>query len=148
MDLTAVEGIDAVHALTLVSELGTDFTQVADGEALHELAGAVPELEEDGREGEVEPDAAGEEPGGGGAAAGGVGPDAEHELPGGVPAAAAVAAGGAEGDDGDGPQAGPDRVPPDAVRGGVREEDEAAYAEQSDRLESSRGGRRSWGTSW
>ena len=25
MDLTAVEGIDAIHALTLVSELGTDF---------------------------------------------------------------------------------------------------------------------------
>jgi transposase len=27
VDLTAVEGIDAVHALTLVSELGTDFTK-------------------------------------------------------------------------------------------------------------------------
>jgi transposase len=27
VDLTAVEGIDEVHALTLVSELGTDFTR-------------------------------------------------------------------------------------------------------------------------
>ena len=27
MDLTAIEGIDAVHALTLVSELGSDFTK-------------------------------------------------------------------------------------------------------------------------
>ena len=27
VDLTAIEGIDAVHALTLVSELGTDFTK-------------------------------------------------------------------------------------------------------------------------
>src|SRR3954468_9329171 len=27
VDLTAIEGIDAIHALTLVSELGTDFTK-------------------------------------------------------------------------------------------------------------------------
>ena len=58
VDLTAIEGIDEVHALTLVSELGTDFTKWPTVEALHQLAGAVPELEEDGRQGGVEPDAA------------------------------------------------------------------------------------------
>src|SRR5262245_6692332 len=96
---------------------------MADGEAVHELAGAVSELEEDRRQGAVEPDAPGQGPGGAGVAAGGMEPAAEQELPGGPPAAAAVAAGGPLGNHGGGAQAGADRVPPDALRGGVREAD-------------------------
>jgi len=30
IDLTTIEGIDEIHALTLISELGTDFTKMAD----------------------------------------------------------------------------------------------------------------------
>ena len=49
VDLTAIEGIDEIHALTLVSELGTRLQQVADGEAVHQLAGSVSQLAEDRR---------------------------------------------------------------------------------------------------
>src|SRR5271165_896011 len=96
---------------------------MADGEALQLLAGAVSQLAEDGRQGEVEPGAAGKESRGAGAASGGVESDAEQQLPGRLLAAAAIAAGGAQGDHGDGAQAGADRIPPDALRGGVREAD-------------------------
>ena len=94
VDLTAIEGIDEIHALTLVSELGSDFTKWPTVKHFTQLAGAVPELEEDraarcSRAGR----GAGKNRAAGGAAAGGVEPDAEQELPGGVPAAAAVAAG-------------------------------------------------------
>src|SRR5262249_2444774 len=92
---------------------------MADGKAVHELAGLGSELEEDGREGAVERDAEGEGAGGAGVAAGGLEPAAQPELPGGLPASAAVAAGCTEGDHGGGAQAGPDRVPPGALRPGV-----------------------------
>src|SRR5262249_30708276 len=46
-------------------------------------------------------------------------PATQPELPGGLPASAAVAAGCTEGDHGGGAQAGPDRVPPGALRPGV-----------------------------
>src|SRR4051794_121624 len=78
------------------------------------------ELQEDGRGGEVEPDAAWQGPGSARAAPGGVEPDPQPELPGCVPAAAAGASGGAEGDHGDGAQAGADRLPLDALRRVVR----------------------------
>src|SRR5438105_2674663 len=61
---------------------------MADREALHQLAGVVSELEEDGRQGEVEPDAPGQEPGGRGVAVGGLEPAAQPQLPGGVSASA------------------------------------------------------------
>src|SRR5258708_1794298 len=96
---------------------------MADGETLQLLAGAVSELAEDGRQGEVEPRPSRQEPGGAGVAAGGVEPDAKPELPGCLLAAAAFAAGGAQGDHGDGAQAGADRVPPGALRGGVHAAD-------------------------
>jgi Transposase len=81
---------------------GDRLHQVADGQALHLLAGAVPQLAEDRRQGQVEPDAPGQEPGGTRLAPGGLGADAEQELPGGLPAAAALAAGGAQGHHGAG----------------------------------------------
>ena len=91
---------------------------MADGEALHELARPLPQLQTDGRQGEVVEDAEGQEPGGPRVAVGGVGPDAEYERLGVLPASAAIAAGGAEGDHGDGAQAGADRVCVGAVRRG------------------------------
>jgi len=51
-----------------------------------------------------------------GVASGGVGSDAEQELLGCVSATSAVAVGCAEGDHGDGSQAGADHLQPDALR--------------------------------
>src|SRR5262249_53706732 len=58
--------------------------QVRQREALLLMAGAEPELEEDGREGEVIEDQAGGEPGGAGAASGGVEPTQEQGSAGSV----------------------------------------------------------------
>src|SRR5260370_36149809 len=96
---------------------------MADGEALRVLAGAVSELAEDGRQGEVEPGATRQEPGGAGAAFGGVEPGAEPELPRRLLAAAALPAGRPQGDHGDGAQAGADRVQHHALRRGLHEAD-------------------------
>src|SRR5262249_17321092 len=102
---------------------GQRFHEMADGQTLHELAGVVPQLQEDGRQGAVESYAARQGPRRARAAAGGVEPDAEQGGAGGVPAPTAGAAGSAEGDNGDGAQVGANRVPPDAFRRGLRQTD-------------------------
>jgi hypothetical protein len=121
VDLTAIEGIDELHALTLVSELGTDFTKWPSVKQFASWLGLFA-VQADGREGEVEPHAEGTEPSGSSVSVGGVEPAAEQGIFGGVFASSAIAVGGSEGDHGDGSQAGADRVSPGAVRGGVREE--------------------------
>lgn len=121
VDLTQIEGIDEIHALTLISRVGHGLHEMADGEALGELAGLVPEREEDGRAGEVEPDETGQESRGARAAADGVEPGAQPELFGRVLEASAFAAGSAFGAPGDGAQAGADRVQHEEVRAGVYE---------------------------
>src|SRR6185436_20030128 len=82
---------------------------VRDGEEVLQLAGAVPQLEEDRRPGEVQPDAPGGEPGGAGAAGGGPGPAQQQGRVGRVPAADEGAAGGSGGVDRDGAQGGAER---------------------------------------
>jgi hypothetical protein len=52
VDLTAIEGIDEIHALTLVSELGCDLGKWATVKHFTCLAGAVSQLAKDGRQGE------------------------------------------------------------------------------------------------
>ena len=74
----------------------------------------MPAVQEDGRQGEVEQDAAGEEPRRECVTFGGVEFDAEQELFGRVSASAAVAAGGAEGDPDDGSSTSGDLVYRDA----------------------------------
>src|SRR5262249_11880931 len=103
--------------------VGHGLHEVADGQALQRLAGAVSQLEKDGWEGEVECHAEGEGACGAGAAAGGLVPAAEQGGAGRLPASAAVAAGGPQGDHGGGAQAGADRLPPGALRGGLRQAD-------------------------
>src|SRR5215469_3613177 len=94
---------------------------MADGQAVHLLVGVVSQLAENRRQGQVQPDASGQEPCGVCPAFGGLEPDAEQELPGCVPASAAFAAGGAQGSDGIGAQAATDCVPSGALRNGVCE---------------------------
>src|SRR5262249_43101924 len=105
---------------------------VCDGEEVLQLAGAVPQLAEDGRPGQVQPDAPGGEPGGAGVAFGGAESAPQPGGPGRVPAADEGAAGGAGGRDGDGAQAGAHRLPGAQARpdvhasesGGIRGPDE------------------------
>ena len=73
--------------------VGDGLQQMAHGQAIHQLAGLVSQLEEDGRQGQVESHAQGQGPGGAGLAVGGVEPAAQQELPGRLPAAAAFAVG-------------------------------------------------------
>ena len=59
VDLTAIEGIDELHALSLVSELGTDFRKWPTVKHSQCRAGLrkrpeASELEEDGGQGQVE----------------------------------------------------------------------------------------------
>src|SRR5262249_16532546 len=104
---------------------------MADRETLHQLVGLMPELEEDGRQGEVEPDPPRQEPCGRRAASGGLESDAQPELPRRLPAAAACPARGPESDHRDGPQAGADYLQPDALRSGVREADRRSLCRAS-----------------
>jgi transposase len=58
VDLTAIEGIDEIHALTLISELGSDFTKWPTVKHFTSWLGLC-HFQADGREGEVEPNARG-----------------------------------------------------------------------------------------
>ena len=94
---------------------------MTDGEALHELAGLVSQLQEDGREGAVEPDTPRQGSGGLHVASGGVEFDAQSQLPQSALSTTAVKIGSSQSDHGDGAQAGPDLLHGDAVRRGVSE---------------------------
>src|SRR5262249_61893744 len=83
---------------------------VRDGEEVLQLAGAVPQLEEDRRPGQVQPDASGGEPCGAGVAGGGSGPAQQQGCVGGVPAAGEGGAGGPGGRGGGGATAGGERL--------------------------------------
>ena len=117
VDLTAIEGIDEMHALTLVSELGTDFTKWPTVKQFTSWLGLCPNWKKTGGKVKSSKTRRGKNRAARRLAVGGVEPDAQQELPGRLPATAAVAAGGAQGDHGDGAQAGADRLQPDALRG-------------------------------
>jgi len=82
-------GFDELHALTLVSELGTDFTKWPDGKAFCQLAGVVSQLAQDRGKGEVEP-ARVEAERAAHACGWGVEPDAEFQRPGAYPRPARI----------------------------------------------------------
>ena len=136
MDLTAIEGIDEIHALTLVSELGTDFTKWPTVKHFTSWLGLCPNWKKTGGKVQSSKTRKGKGRAARSLASGGLEPDAQPELPGGLFASPAVPAGGAQGDHGDGAQAGADRLQPDALRVAYMQQEEAAYAEQvRERLE-------------
>src|SRR4029079_10762405 len=120
LDLTEIEGVSELTALTVIGEIGPGGVAVRDGEEVLQLAGPVPQLAEDRRPGEVQPDAPGGEPRGASAAVGGPESAPQPGCPGWVPAADEGAAGGAGGRDRNGTQAGPDRLPGVEARDDVR----------------------------
>src|SRR5262249_46379833 len=93
---------------------------VRDGEEVLQLAGAVSQLEEDRRPGQVESDASGGQSRGAGVAFGGRESAPQPGGPGRVRAADEGAAGGSGGLDGDGAQAGTDRLHGAEARDDVR----------------------------
>jgi hypothetical protein len=122
VDLTAVEGIDEIQALTLVSELGTDFTKWPTVKQFSCWLGLCPNWQKTG--GQVKSRATRR---GKNRAAQALGLAAwsllcSPELPGGVSAPTAFAAGRAQGDHGVA-QAGWDHVPLGALGPGLRPAD-------------------------
>ncbi|MEZ6142224.1 MAG: IS110 family transposase [Zavarzinella sp.] len=120
VDLTAIEGIDEIHALTLISELGTDFTKWPTVKHFTSWLGLCPNFKKTG--GKVQ--SARRDVGrarGPRLAVGCVGVDAEHQLPGWLFKKTAFSPGSTESDHGNRPQAGQDYLPFDAVWRGLHE---------------------------
>ena len=117
VDLTAIEGIDEIHALTLVSELGSDFTKWPTVKHFTSWLGLCPNLKKTGGKVKSSRTRRGKGPGGACVAVGGVEPDAvSKSYLGAYLRRQRSRLGSAQGDHGDGAQAGADRVPPDALR--------------------------------
>ncbi|MEZ6139177.1 MAG: transposase [Zavarzinella sp.] len=114
VDLTAIEGIDEIHALTLISELGTDFTKWPTVKHFTSWLGLCPNFKKTG--GKVQSSKTRRGKGRGPRlAVGCVGVDAEHQLPGWLFKKTAFSPGSTESDHGNRPQAGQDYLPFDAV---------------------------------
>jgi transposase len=120
VDLTAIEGIEAGTALVVLSEVGTDMSRWRSEKAFGSWLGLAPNPKKSGRKVKAAATRAGE-PCGQGAAAGGTHPAAVAERFGGLLPADRGAARGAQGDRGDGLQAGAARLRAAQARRGVRD---------------------------
>ena len=120
----------------LDQRVGDRLHEVAERQAVHQLAGSVSQLEEDRRQGAIEQDAQGEEPRRRCVAPGGVEPDAQSQLFGRLPASPTGPPRRSQGNHRHGAQAA--RILYNLMRHGVAymRKEEAAYAEQvRERLE-------------
>jgi hypothetical protein len=105
VDLTAIEGIDEIHALTLISELGSDFTKWPTVKHFTSWLGLCPNFRQTGGKVKSSRTRRGEGTRGPCVASGGVVADAEQRGVGRVSETTARPTGRAEGDHGGGSQA-------------------------------------------
>ncbi len=120
IDLTAIEGIDELHALTLVSELGTDFTKWPTVKQFTSWLGLCPNWQKTGGKVKSSRTRRGKNRAAHALRLAAWSLMRNQRLPWGRTGVGSVRVWGAQGDHGDGAQAGADRVLPGALRDRVR----------------------------